>query len=291
MNQKSAGYPIGGSLNFTCKIEDKYLSLGGEIHYGSRVAKVITENNKATGIKLSDGKVHDANITISAADGHSTIYDMLEGKYTNEKIDRLYNTGVTFPSYVQVSLGIARKFDAEPNSVMFPLEKPIVIDETTSREYLKARIYNFDPKLAPEGKTVITFLITTDNYSYWQKLRDEDREEYKSQKNRIADEVIEAMDVRFGDVADHVEEVDVSTPATVIRYTNNWKGSLEGWILDPEIGYSKPPKELPGLKDFYMTGQWVEPGGGLPSALLSGRNVTQIICKKDQIRFTSKQVN
>ncbi len=216
---------------------------------------------------------------------------MLEGKYTNEKIDRLYNTGVTFPSYVQVSLGIARKFDAEPNSVMFPLEKPIVIDETTSREYLKARIYNFDPKLAPEGKTVITFLITTDNYSYWQKLRDEDREEYKSQKNRIADEVIEAMDVRFGDVADHVEEVDVSTPATVIRYTNNWKGSLEGWILDPEIGYSKPPKELPGLKDFYMTGQWVEPGGGLPSALLSGRNVTQIICKKDQIRFTSKQVN
>ena len=102
-------------------------------------------------------------------------------------------------------------------------------------------------------------------------------------------EVIEALDARFGDVSDNVEEVDISTPSTVIRYTNNWKGSLEGWILTPEIGYNKPSKELPGLGDFYMTGQWVEPGGGLPAALLSGRHLTQIICKNDKIRFTSKQ--
>lgn len=285
-NQKSAGYPIGGSLNFSRKIEDKYLSLGGEIHYGSRVAKVIVENDKAIGIQLSDGEVHNADITISAADGYNTIYEMLEGKYINNEIDGLYKTGVTFPSWIQLSLGIARRFDDVPHIVMFPLEKPIVIDETTSREYLRARIYNYDPTLAPEGKTVMTFIFPTDNYSYWQRLRDEDRDQYKSQKNRIACEVIEALDVRFGDVSDNVEEVDVSTPSTVIRYTNNWKGSLEGWILTPEIGYHKPPKQLPGLEDFYMTGQWVEPGGGLPSAVLSGRNVTQIICKKDRIRFT-----
>jgi len=42
---------------------------------------------------------------------------------------------------------------------------------------------------------------------------------------------------------------------------------------------------LSGLKNFYMAGQWVEPGGGLPSAILSGRNVTQIICKKDKKKF------
>lgn len=291
VNQKSAGYPIGGSLNFARKIEEKYLSLGGKIHYGSRVTKVIVEEDKATGIQLSGGEVHNADITISAADGYNTIYEMLEGKYTNDEIDVFYKTGVTFPSYVQVSLGIARRFDDVPHVVMFPLDKPLVIDETSSREYIRARIYNFDPTLAPEGKTVITFIFPTDNYSYWQRLRDQDREEYKSQKNRIAKEVIEALDRRFGDVAGHVEEVDVSTPSTVIRYTNNWKGSLEGWILTPEIGYSKPSKELPGLGDFYMTGQWVEPGGGLPSALLSGRHLTQIICKKDKIRFTSKQEN
>lgn len=40
-----------------------------------------------------------------------------------------------------------------------------------------------------------------------------------------------------------------------------------------------------GLKSFYMAGQWVEPGGGLPPAAVSGRNVIQIICKHDKKSF------
>jgi phytoene dehydrogenase-like protein len=47
-------------------------------------------------------------------------------------------------------------------------------------------------------------------------------------------------------------------------------------------------KTLPGLKNFYMIGQWVEPGGGLPPAIMSGRNVAQIICKKDRKKFTAQ---
>jgi phytoene dehydrogenase-like protein len=78
---------------------------------------------------------------------------------------------------------------------------------------------------------------------------------------------------------------DVSTPATVKRYTNNWKGSLEGWVWKPGMGLNRMSKTLPGLDNFYMIGQWVEIGGGVPSALLSGRNVTQLICKKDKKKF------
>jgi phytoene dehydrogenase-like protein len=47
-------------------------------------------------------------------------------------------------------------------------------------------------------------------------------------------------------------------------------------------------KTLPGLKNFYMIGQWVEPGGGLPSAAMSGRNVIQIICHRDNKLFVTK---
>ena len=46
-------------------------------------------------------------------------------------------------------------------------------------------------------------------------------------------------------------------------------------------------KTLPGLDGFYMIGQWVEPGGGLPPAAQSGRNVTQIICKRDKRKFVT----
>jgi phytoene dehydrogenase-like protein len=44
-------------------------------------------------------------------------------------------------------------------------------------------------------------------------------------------------------------------------------------------------KTLPGLDRFYMAGQWVEPGGGIPSAAFSARNVIQIICKRDRKQF------
>ena len=46
-------------------------------------------------------------------------------------------------------------------------------------------------------------------------------------------------------------------------------------------------KTLPGLANFYMAGQWVEPGGGLPAVAMSGRNVIQIICKKEKQKFTT----
>ena len=93
------------------------------------------------------------------------------------------------------------------------------------------------------------------------------------------------MEKKFGNIRSKVEVIDVSTPATVIRYTNNWKGSFEGWILSPKTGFRSMKKVLPGLRNFYMIGQWVEPGGGLPSAIMTGRNVTQLICKKDKKRF------
>jgi phytoene dehydrogenase-like protein len=46
-------------------------------------------------------------------------------------------------------------------------------------------------------------------------------------------------------------------------------------------------KTLPGLERFYMAGQWVEPGGGLPPAAMSGRNVIRTICRQDKRPFVT----
>jgi len=42
---------------------------------------------------------------------------------------------------------------------------------------------------------------------------------------------------------------------------------------------------LPGLDDFYMCGQWVEPGGGLPTGVMSARRLFKTICRKDGKKF------
>lgn len=287
--KKAAGYPVGGSLAFAKQIENRYTSLGGKINYHSRVEKINTEiiNNKliATGITLSDGSVRNADITISAADGYYTIYKMLDGKFVSDKINKRYQTALTFSSYIQVSLGINRLFDKELHIQYIYPEKAIVIDDKTIAEQLGIHIFNYDTTMAPKGKTVINSLILTDNYQYWVDLKKNNLIKYKAEKERIAKEVIAAIDKHIGNIAENIEVIDVSTPSTVIRYTNNWKGSFEGWILTPETGFMSFERELPGLQNFYMAGQWVEPGGGLPGALLSGRNVTQLICKRDKKKF------
>jgi phytoene dehydrogenase-like protein len=285
MHKKAAGYPIGGSLNFARLIEKRYKELGGEMAYQSKVTKLLVEDDQAKGIILEDGGRYDADIVISAADGHYTIFEMLEGKYVSDEIRDHYSRLETFPSILLVSLGVARTFENEPHTLVFPVDKPLVIDQTSKHHEMYVRIFNFDPTLAEKGKTCVAVMFNTQNYEYWQNLRSSDKKKYHEEKERIAMEVIEILDNRFGNIKDKVEVFDIATPATLIRYTNNWKGSIEGWLPTPKAITLRMKKVLPRLKNFYMIGQWVEPGGGLPPALMSGRNVAQIICKEDKKRF------
>jgi phytoene dehydrogenase-like protein len=90
-----------------------------------------------------------------------------------------------------------------------------------------------------------------------------------------------------------VEVVDVATPLTYERFTGNWQGSMEGWLITTQSmakmasGKELMSKTLPGLECFYQVGQWVEPGGGLPPAATSARGVIQAICKKDGVKFVT----
>lgn len=287
MHKRSAGYPIGGSLKFARQVEKRYLELGGRNNYNSKVARISVKNDAATGIVLDNGEEHASDIVVSAADGYSTIFDMLGGRYVDSKVKDYYDNYETFPSYLMVSFGIARAFDNEPNTVILALEQPLTIDRGPKCEQVTVRIFSFDPTLAPEGKTVITATIATREHDYWDNLKRTDPEQYKAEKDRIAGEVLEVLEKRFGDIRSKVEMTDVSTPSTFMRYTNNWKGSFEGWLMTPRVGFGSLRKTLPGLEDFYMAGHWVEPGGGLPAVLMSGRNVAQIICKKDKKKFTT----
>jgi len=287
MHKKSAGFPIGGSLELARQIEKRYLELGGKVSYKSKVAKISVKNDIATRIVLGSGEEHISDIVVSAADGHSTIFDMLEGKYMDAKIEGYYDSYETFPSYLLVSFGVARKFDDYPRAVvMFP-EQPLTTDRIGKYEGVLVRIFNFDPTLAPEGKTVITAWILTREHEYWDNLKSTTPKEYEAEKNRIAEEVLEILEKRFGNIKSKVEITDVCTPATFMRYTSNWKGSFEGWLWTPEIGLGGMSKMLPGLDNFYMAGHWVQPGGGLPTAMKSGRDLAQIICKKDKNKFTT----
>jgi phytoene dehydrogenase-like protein len=289
-DKKSTGYPVGGSSVFAGRIAERYLSLGGKINYNAGVSKIIVDEDTAKGLLLENGTSAMADIILSAADWHFTIFDALEGKFTDKTIIELgaLKRLPVFYSVILVSLGISRTFRECCHFLRFPVEEELKSPDGTVYHRMEAHIVNYDPTLAPEGKTVVSFCFYTRNSDFWIDLRKSDFAAYSECKTVFARKVIEIAEKRFGNILSYLEEFDIATPATFNRYTTNWKGSTQGWLPGRNLIARSPVQpELPGLSNFYFSGHWTSPGGGLPVAVKSARDVAQMICRKQKVRFRS----
>ena len=172
LNDKAAGYPIGGSLDFSRALERRYLGLGGELSYKSRVSRILVEADSAVGVQLEDGSEHQADFVISAADGHATIFDWLRGRYVDRTIQGYYENLTPFPSLVLVALGVNRKFEDVPvllSSLHIELAEPLRVADCTLRS-LSIRVFNNDSTLAPPERTTVLCSFVSDE-SWWKDLR------------------------------------------------------------------------------------------------------------------------
>jgi phytoene dehydrogenase-like protein len=285
LHSKSAGYVTGGTLALVRPIEKCYRQLGGTINFNSRVATMLVENDKASGIRLADGTEQRADYVISAGDGRTAIFEMLGGKYLDATVKNMYDRPHLSAPIVYIALGVNRVFDDVPPSsggLNYPLVKPIVI-AGKPRNNINVRIYNFDATLAPKDKNLVVVQYQTMDYKYWQTLRQDDAR-YLAEKDRIANDVVAGLEQRFPGIAQQVEMRDVATPLTWEHNTGNWQGAYAGWMSGAVGNISKT---LPGLDNFYMAGQWVNPGGGMPAAVMSGNHTIQFICRKDNRQFVT----
>ena len=288
MDQKGAGYPLGGSTGFVNKIEERYVSLGGILHFNSPVDTILVENNAAKGLQLKDASQVSADFIISAADWRFTVFHALGARYINKKILALGNMKKlkVYYSVFFVFLGLDRSFTEFPYISRFPLEVPLLSPDGTEYERMELHIHNYDPTLAPAGKTVVSVSLYTQKGDYWIRLRATDKESYNKTKEEFAQQVIEILDKKIGGIKENIEQADIATPATFHRYTNNWQGSIQGWLPGKNMIAPSPiSTDLPGLHHFYLAGHWTIPGGGLPAAIKSARNAAMRICHQTGKEF------
>jgi phytoene dehydrogenase-like protein len=284
MHTRNAGFPVGGSLEFARAIEKRFLDLGGEICYKSQVEKILVESDHAVGVRLYNDEIHHADYVISACDGRGTIFDMLDGVYTDKRIKKMYDGHLSTHSMMQVSLGVKRDLSAEPHWVTHLLDEPVLVAGEPRHE-IGVKHYCFDKSLAPEGKSVIEIIVRS-NYAYWQRIYG--RRLYDTEQSQVSGIVVDHLERWHPGIKKDIEFVDEATPLSYERYTGNWMGSTVGWLMTKEtmpMLIKGIPKTLPRLKNFYMAGQWVEPGGSVPLAAASGKNVIQLICAGDGKKF------
>ena len=277
----------GCQYGFVRPIEKRYLDLGGQVSYRSTVEEIVVEDHRASAVRLTDGSEHRADYVVSAADGYSTIFEMLGGRYVNEEINRRYDSWELSRPLVTVSYGVARQFPDESPFVYVALARPIPVGGQEIREVF-IRILNYGPRFAPPGKTLIQVEYES-QWEYWNDLRQSDRSRYRAEKRRIAEQVLDRLELHYPGLSSGLEVTDVATPYTTWRYTLNRKAAWGGWLITPKTIMTRVERTLPGLRNFYMAGQWVMPGGGVPSCLYSGRHVAELLCRQEGRAFASAQ--
>lgn len=279
-HQKNAGYILGGSYPLAQRMVEKFESLGGKLSYKKRVSKIIVENDVAQGVILTDGTRIGADYVISAADGYATIYQMLEGKYVSKEFDFAYKNWELFTPIVQVSFGINKAIKAE-EPITVKLTRELMIGRTLLASGYNIMNYSHDPTMAPEGKTTIVLRYE----SPWKLWKNLEGEEYKAEKLQIEKDATALMEKEFPGISAFIEVVDVATPKTDVKYTGVKDGAYEGFMPSKENMMKSLKMKLPRLQNFYMAGQWLSGGGGLPPSAQTGKWAIQLICKKEKQKF------
>jgi phytoene dehydrogenase-like protein len=245
------------------------------------------------GIRLADGSEHRADIVVSNADGRKTILNMLDGEYMNETV-RGYSTpnADETPFAVNVCLGVNRDLSGEPSSLVLLLDRSVTI-ANHKYESMEAQLYGFDKSMAPAGKGTIKVELWA-SYAYWKQLYNEDREKYKQEKQKVAEQVIEILESHLRGIKGLVEVVDVYTLMTWERYM----GGTQGWFNFPnrkldfsmreDLSDKKFKTTLPGLSNFYFVGTWATAMGSLAHNATSGKTIIRRICQKDGKGFKAE---
>ena len=279
-NQKNAGYIKGGSFPMAQRMVEKFNKLGGKISYKRKVKTIIVENNTAKGVTLTDGTQILSDYVIGTADGYTTIYKMLEGKYISKKVDFAYKNWELFTPLVQVSFGI-NKMVKSKSPIIINTSKDLKIGRTKLEYGYSVMNYSYDNTMAPEGKTTIVMRYESP-WKLWENL---EGEEYNNEKNKIEKDAIGYLETEFPGISEFIEVIDVATPKTNVRYTGVKDGAYEGFMPSKENMMKSLDMQLPKLKNFYMAGQWLFPGGGLPPSAQTGKWTVQLICKKEKQKF------
>jgi phytoene desaturase len=279
---KQCAFLARGCLDFVLAIEKHYKALGGEVTYGATVEKILVEKDRAVCIRLDDGREYRADYIISTGDSYNTIFKLLDGRYVNDMIKNRHETWPLSRPFLIASYGVTREFHGENPFSTVVLDRPINIGNEKVN-ILFFRILNYSGRFAPVGKTVFQVEIET-NFDYWNNLQSEDRAGYDQEKERVAREFLTRLENYYPGLSSQVEVVDIATPYTTWRYTLNRKGAWGAWLMTSDTITQRIERKLPGLKNFYMAGQWVM-CGGVPPSLFSGRHAIQLICNDEKRKF------
>ncbi|MFQ6326882.1 phytoene desaturase family protein [Nocardia sp. CWNU-33] len=272
----------GGSQAMSSAILDSFLQAGGEVRFNTEVRAILTDRGRVFGVRLDDNQVVTATDVVSNASLPVT-YAMLDN--------------IDVPSAVRSDLG-SRKIgvsgfvlhmglDASPSELGFTTSTSFVnLDSDDERTF--ASWHSFEPArgicvsaydvapigFAPSGASHIS-LMTLQYADVWDKVLPSD---YAATKFAYAQTLIDMVEHIAPGLRDVIEEVDVATPLTIMRYLGHPGGAIYGYDQDATEGWlfrnSERQTHIPGL---HLAGSWAGIGGFQPTLEAGARIARRLL--------------
>jgi len=285
-------YWISGSAsNLSNTLRDIIIENGGNIFTRKKVTKILFKSKKAIGIRVNDNEEYYSDITICNSPLKPTVEDLIDKKnipYFNRlQAKNVKPSTSIFALYVGLKIDVRdigiKEFcyfindiedlkDVKKNGKMASYEtRPVIIAS-----------YKLDDSLCSNDKSVVSICVV-DSMDSWAHLKN-DKVSYKKEKERIANIIIDRIDRKFKGFKEAIDILEIGTPITMEKYTNNPSGAVYGASQSiSQANLFRFPNEIKN-RNLYFAGAWVSPGGGLSGVMVSGQETVKLILKKFKIK-------
>lgn len=276
-------YIKGGSQKLSDSMVEVITENGGFVNLRSEVTSINFEDNETKSITLKNGNVFTAKYIVSNINPIDTFNMIKNYELPNKYKNKIFSPTIGC-SLSQLYIGL----DCNPKELNIPIEEVFYFgDYTPEKHYdlsvqskykecgiLLTNYSSMDETLNEYNKGVITVTII-DNYDNWS----EDRSIYLKQKQELTDILICRLDLMFTGIKNHIKVAELGTPRTMETYTNNYKGAIYGYSqLVKQAGKHRLSIITP-IKNLFLVGAWVTPGGGYEGSISSGMTVAKHISK------------
>jgi len=279
---------VGGSQAMSNALIDCFVEAGGQVKFNCGVDKIVVENGCVKGVVAENGQKFTTQYVVSNASSIDTYLRMIDRDQVPQEIVESLNSKEIGVSAVTVYLGL----DCDPSELgisapcSFLYENSAGLNELygnpqkAPQACLLTSYDNVSSTFSPEGACQMV-LIDLQYGELWQSIP---ANEYTDVKYRYADQMIALAEKFYPGIRDRIEEVEVSTPITNMRYLSTPGGSIYGFSP-----YSKDMRMFSStvspIKGLFLAGAWVT-GGGYEPSLVSGVGAGRAAVKQFQKRET-----
>ena len=291
-----AYYPKGGSGEMSRVLADLFVENGGTLLLNRAVAEIQFQGGRAVGVlakKRVDHFLSARGRCVVSASDLTTLVNRLcpDGtfpaeyvKAVNERVPSI--SSVILFAGLDIDLRARGIHDSEitrtwaASDVPSPFKRVARTCEFSKLPSAMATIYsNIDPSCCPPGKSVVATMCLAEPELFERSLgsgRQRGRA-YKELKQRITAELLAKMERALGipDLESHAEVLELATPITIERFTENRGGAYVGWKYSSDQARGHFPQQSP-IENLLLCGHWVSPGGGVSNVMSGGLAVAEL---------------